>query len=64
VVLWAAIATAATLLWWIVAYVQIEESPLYALAYPLGASVLLYIFASAILRGRRVTWKGRTYTSR
>jgi chlorobactene glucosyltransferase len=63
ITLWATIATAATLLWWIVAYVQIDESPLYALAYPLGASVLLYIFASAIIRGRRVTWKGRTYTS-
>jgi len=63
-ILWATIAAIATLLWWIVAYVQIEESPLYALAYPLGASVLLYIFASAILRGRRVTWKGRTYISR
>jgi chlorobactene glucosyltransferase len=62
-VVWAMIAAAATLLWWIIAYIQIEESPLYALAYPLGASVLLYIFASAILRGRRVTWKGRTYTS-
>lgn len=63
-ILWATIAAAATLLWWIVAYVQIEESPLYALAYPLGASVLLYIFTSAIFRGRRVTWKGRTYISR
>jgi chlorobactene glucosyltransferase len=62
--LWATIAAAATLLWWIVAYIQIEESPLYALAYPLGASVLLYIFTSAIVRGRRVTWKGRTYISR
>ena len=64
IVMWAAIAAAATLVWWIVAYVQIEESPLYALAYPLGAAVLLYIFTSAIIRGRRVTWKGRTYTSR
>ena len=63
-ILWATIAVAATLLWWIIAYVQIEESPLYALAYPLGAAVLLYIFTSAILRGRRVTWKGRTYISR
>jgi len=64
IVVWAMIAAAATLLWWIIAYAQIDESPVYALAYPLGASVLLYIFASAILRGRRVTWKGRTYVSR
>lgn len=61
---WAAIATLATLLWWIVAYAQIDESVLYAFAYPLGALVLLYVFSSAIIRGRRVTWKGRTYISR
>jgi chlorobactene glucosyltransferase len=62
--LWAIIATVATLLWWIVAYAQIRVSPLYAFAYPLGALVLLYIFTSAIMRGRRVSWKGRTYISR
>jgi hypothetical protein len=59
--LWATIASAATLLWWIVVYVTIGENPLYALAYPLGALVLLYIFVTAVMRGRRVTWKGRTY---
>jgi hypothetical protein len=36
---------------------------LYALFYPLGALVLLYIFVTAVIRGRRVTWKGRTYLS-
>jgi cellulose synthase/poly-beta-1,6-N-acetylglucosamine synthase-like glycosyltransferase len=61
--LWAAISCAATLLWWIVVYVTIRENPLYALAYPLGALVLLYIFFSAVIRGRRVSWKGRTYIS-
>ena len=61
--LWATIATGATLVWWIVVYVTIGENPLYALAYPLGALVLLYIFVTAVLRGRRVTWKGRTYIS-
>jgi chlorobactene glucosyltransferase len=61
--LWAAISSAATLIWWIVVYVRIGENPLYALAYPLGALVLLYIFVSAVIRGRRVTWKGRTYIS-
>jgi len=63
VLLWAAISTAATLAWWIVVYVTIRENPLYALAYPLGALVLLYIFFTSVLRGRRVTWKGRTYIS-
>jgi chlorobactene glucosyltransferase len=63
VLMWAAISSAATLLWWVVAYATIGENPLYALAYPLGALVLLYIFVSAVIRGRRVTWKGRTYIS-
>ncbi len=63
-VLWAAISCAATLVWWIVVYATTGENPLYALAYPLGALVLLYIFVTAVIRGRRVTWKGRTYIAR
>ena len=61
--LWAAISCAVTLAWWIVVYTTIEENPLYALAYPLGALLLLYIFFTAVIRGRRVSWKGRTYIS-
>jgi chlorobactene glucosyltransferase len=61
--LWAAISVAAALGWWIVVYVTVRENPLYALAYPLGALVLLYIFLTAVIRGRRVSWKGRTYIS-
>ena len=61
---WATISCAATLIWWIVVYATIRENPLYALAYPLGALTLLYIFFTAVIRGRRVTWKGRTYISR
>ncbi len=64
VLLWATISVAATLAWWILVYVTIGENPLYAFAYPLGALVLLYIFVTAVLRGRRVAWKGRTYISR
>ncbi len=60
---WAAIACAATLIWWLVVYKTIGENVLYALAYPLGALLLLYIFFTAVIRGRRVTWKGRTYIS-
>ena len=62
-VLWAAISCAATLLWWVVAYITLDENPLYALAYPLGSLVLLYIFVTAVISGRRVSWKGRTYIS-
>jgi hypothetical protein len=61
--LWAVISGSVTLLWWILVYVTIRENPFYALAYPLGALVLLYIFLTAVIRGRRVTWKGRTYIS-
>lgn len=61
--LWALMSCAATLVWWIVVYITVEENPLYALAYPVGALVLLYIFVTAVIRGRRVTWKGRTYIS-
>ena len=60
---WAAISASVTLLWWILVYITVRENPLYALAYPLGALVLLYIFLTAVIRGRRVTWKGRTYIS-
>ena len=63
IMLWAAISTVATVLWWLVVYVTVGENPLYALVYPLGALVLLYIFVTAVIRGRRVTWKGRTYLS-
>ena len=63
VMTWAIISAGATLLWWIVVYVTVRENPLYALAYPLGALVLLYIFFTAVIRGRRVSWKGRTYIS-
>lgn len=63
VILWAIFSAVATLLWWIVVYVTVGENPLYALAYPIGALVLLYIFFTAVIRGRRVRWKGRTYIS-
>ena len=63
VLVWAAISCAATLVWWLVVYITARENPLYALAYPLGALLLLYIFLSAVIRGRRVSWKGRTYIS-
>jgi len=61
--LWATISGVATLIWWLVVYIRISDNPLYALLYPLGAVVLLYIFVTAVIRGRRVTWKGRTYLS-
>jgi chlorobactene glucosyltransferase len=61
VLLWAAVVTGASLLWWMLVYAALRMSPLYALLYPVGAAVLLYISLRAIARGRRVRWKGRDY---
>jgi chlorobactene glucosyltransferase len=63
VLLWAIAATAATLLAWAVIYMDEGESPFLALLYPIGASLTLYIFTRALIRGRRVSWKGREYTA-
>ena len=61
VLAWSAIVTAVNVVWWLVVYAALGLSPLYALLHPLGAAALLYIAATAIARGRRVTWKGRDY---
>lgn len=61
-VVWAVVATAVSLVWWAVVYAKgAGLSPLWALAYPLGAAVLAYIIIQAVSRGRRVEWKGRAY---
>ena len=61
--LWAVIATGCTLVTWL-AYYRVAQLPmLYALLYPVGAAVTLYIAASAMSRGSRVEWKGREYES-
>jgi multidrug transporter EmrE-like cation transporter len=62
-ILWSAITTAFTLLTWF-AYHRMAQVPVaYALLYPVGAGVALYIVVSAIVRGSRVEWKGREYDS-
>ena len=58
---WATVATVASLVSWIVLYRHVGRSILYALSYPLGAAVLGWIIVGAIVRGRRVAWKGRHY---
>lgn len=60
---WLVATLTATLLGWLAVYLRAGRSPLYALAFPLGAAVLLWIFTGAIVRGRRVRWKGRDYQS-
>jgi len=58
---WAAIATTANVVWWLLAYAWLRLSPVYALLHPLGAAMVLYIALGAIVRGRRVRWKERDY---
>jgi chlorobactene glucosyltransferase len=62
--LWAMIAQSAQLLWWISVYIRMKVSPLYALISPIGALLVLYIFARAAMRGQKVVWKDRQYVSR
>lgn len=60
--LWAATCTVIMLIWWSFSYaVAARLSPAYALAFPLGAAVLVYIIVRAVSRGARVEWKGREY---
>jgi chlorobactene glucosyltransferase len=61
---WSAIATVAIVVWWALVYTQLEEPAYYALLYPVGSALLLYICVRAVLRGRRVVWKGREYVAR
>jgi cellulose synthase/poly-beta-1,6-N-acetylglucosamine synthase-like glycosyltransferase len=58
---WLASSMLALVAGWTAVYLRAGRSPLYALTFPLGAAVLLWIFAGAIRRGRRVSWKGRDY---
>lgn len=61
---WSAICVAASLVWWTLIYRGFEQRIAYALLYPMGAAVVLYIMLGAIVRGRRVGWKGREYVAR
>ncbi len=62
VVMWARVCTVLLAAWWAFIYVRVFRlSPLYALALPLGALMVLYIVARATVRGRAVEWKGRRY---
>lgn len=61
---WSAIIVAFTIAAWVVVYQFMRESPVYALAYPLGFIVLLVIAVGAVSRGRRVEWKSRSYVAR
>jgi chlorobactene glucosyltransferase len=57
-------ATAAVAALLAAVYAVFGVSPAYAMLYPLGSAVLLYIVICAIGRGRSVAWKGRAYDLR
>jgi len=61
---WSLAVVGMTALFWSVASARMGVSPLYGLAYPLGAAVTTYIFLRAWLRGGQVEWKGRRYQVR
>jgi chlorobactene glucosyltransferase len=61
--LWASITTVAALITWIGYHRAANLPVVYALLYPVGAAVALYIAIAAVLRGSRVEWKGRKYES-
>jgi hypothetical protein len=61
---WSMVSAAAMLLWWAVIYRGFQQRVWFALLYPLGATVLLFLILRAIARGQRVDWKGREYLAR
>lgn len=65
---WSAIATGATILWWVQVYLRApvtgpSRALRFAAIYPLGSLMLAYIVLRAVMRGRHVEWRGREYVS-
>jgi chlorobactene glucosyltransferase len=61
----ALIATALSAGFWMLISHGMQIPAWYGLAYPLGGSMALYIMLRSIWRGgRRVEWRGRTYTGK
>lgn len=59
----AAVATLISLLTWIAIYAS-ERAPLwFAALYPLGAAIVAFIMLRSAWRGRRIEWRGRTYSA-
>jgi len=63
---WSLITTTATILWWVQIYLRAPVSGpwralRFAAIYPLGSLILAYIIVRAVVRGRRVEWRGREY---
>lgn len=59
--LWGALATLPVLVWMAAVYRAMRQPVAYALLYPLGCAVVLWIVVRALVRGPRVEWKDREY---
>jgi hypothetical protein len=57
----AAVATLASLTLWTVVYSNEGAPAPYALLYPVAAVIVAGIVIRSAMRGRRVSWKGRSY---
>jgi hypothetical protein len=58
----ALVATAVSVVFWMMVSYGMRIPPLYGVLYPLGAAMALVIAVRSIVRGgRRVVWRGRTY---
>lgn len=58
---WAAVASAAGLFFWIVVRARYRAHPLFALLFPLGATIIGALLVRSAGRGARFSWKGRVY---
>jgi chlorobactene glucosyltransferase len=61
--LWSSILVAGTLLYFAAVNYYMKAPIAYALLYPLGYIMFGYIALGAVVRGRKVQWKDRSYTS-
>lgn len=58
---WSAVCTGVGVGIWSQASIRFHSSPLYGLAFPVGAAALAWIAVRSALRGRKVVWKDREY---
>lgn len=60
---WSAASVLASLAFWVAVYAYMRQRVAWALLYPLGSAAVLYIVLRAVVRGRRIEWKERTYVT-
>jgi chlorobactene glucosyltransferase len=61
--IWSVVCVAASLVYWSGIYHFMREPIFTALLYPLGLVMFGYIALGSVMRGQRVEWKNRQYTS-